>query len=102
MSESELLESIEYEASVGSYRVDRGAFESGSVNSSLMLNHSSPSLGSALERLCSAVVVAIDRALGVGLDFFGFGSHVRGPCGMNFIEIEGAIKEVLQEKAILS
>jgi hypothetical protein len=73
-----------------------------------MLNRSSPSLGSPPERLCSAVVVAIDLALDVGFDFFGlgtgldFGSHVRGTCEMNFIEIGGAPKEVLQGKAILS
>jgi hypothetical protein len=73
-----------------------------------MLNRSSPSLGSAPERLCSAVVVAMDLVLGVDFDFFGFGagldfgSHARGICGMNFIEIGGATKEVLQEKAILS
>jgi hypothetical protein len=44
--------------------------------------------------------------LDVGFDFFGFGarldfgSHARGTCGMNFIGIRGATKEVLQEKAI--
>jgi hypothetical protein len=106
MSESEVLESIEYEGFVGPYRVDRDAFESGSVNSSLMLNRSSLSLGSPLERLCSAVVVAIDLALGVGFNFFDFGigldfgSQVRGTCEMNFIEIGGATTEVLQEKAM--
>lgn len=73
-----------------------------------MLNRSSPSLGSAPERLFSAVVLAMDLALGVGFDFFGFGaglgfgSYARGTCGMNFMEIGGATKEVLQERAILS
>jgi hypothetical protein len=66
-----------------------------------MLDRSSPSFGSAPERLYSAVVAAMDLTLDVGFDFFGFGagldfgSHARGTCGMNFIGIGGAIKEVL-------
>jgi hypothetical protein len=73
-----------------------------------MLNRSLLSLGSPPERLCSAVVVAIDLALDISFDFFSlgsgldFGSHIRGTCEINFIEIRGAPKEVLQGKAILS
>jgi hypothetical protein len=61
-----------------------------------MLNRSAPSLGSAPEQMCSAVVaVAMDLALGVGFDFFGAGLDLGsgwdfgagGTCGMNFIEI---------------
>lgn len=33
---------------------------------------------------------------------FGFGLDPRGTYGANFVEIGGAIKEVLQEKAILA